>query len=494
MHLGNNVTKKRAESILARVEEILSTLTMGGSISQDDAKWLKSSPDIRIKLEALGIIEPTGDAPTKLVPTVSEHLKKYLETHGPAKKPGTVAVWRQVVDNLNEILPKGIRLDEVTVGHAKLFHESIRKKGMATTTIHKRIGFARQFFNDAVDWEIISKNPFSKVKTSTPSTKSNVFVDRDTITHLMKFANPTWQVIIALSRFGGLRCPSEVLSLKWCHVDLPNKVMLIPEPKVEHHEGRGVRKCPIFSDLLPYLQDAWDRRSEEEPDEYVVDKPAYRAAANTGDGWKDANMRTQFLKIVDKAGLPPWKRSFHSMRASCQTELEKQFPTHVVCAWLGNSIRVARKNYLLVTDEDFQRATGEGVSRFERGTKPSQNGRKRGTKPTLQGAAPSGAESHKTNENTGKVSFLLRIPIDGQRRRQDSNLKAGSTGNYWGFDENTVSSVGAAVQNRRATRFFTIEDEDLLDLVELWPNLTEATQEAILTLAHATRETRRKPR
>lgn len=126
----------------------------------------------------------------------------------------------------------------------------------------------------------------------------------------------------------------------------------IPEPKVEHHEGRDVRTCPIFGELKPYLDDAWELRRSE----YVVDSPVYRERANTETGWRNANLRTQFVRILDKAGVKPWKRLFHSMRASRQTELEREHPLHVVCAWLGNTERIAKKNYLLVTDADIQRA------------------------------------------------------------------------------------------------------------------------------------------
>jgi hypothetical protein len=44
------------------------------------------------------------------------------------------------------------------------------------------------------------------------------------------------------------------------------------------------------------------------------------------------------------------------MRATRQTELEKEFPLHVVCAWLGNSVKVARASYLLVTAADYEKA------------------------------------------------------------------------------------------------------------------------------------------
>jgi hypothetical protein len=52
------------------------------------------------------------------------------------------------------------------------------------------------------------------------------------------------------------------------------------------------------------------------------------------------------------------KRLFHSMRASRQTELQREFPLHVVCSWLGNSPRIAQQSYLLVTEDDFARAAG----------------------------------------------------------------------------------------------------------------------------------------
>ena len=34
--------------------------------------------------------------------------------------------------------------------------------------------------------------------------------------------------------------------------------MSISEPKVEHHEGRGIRSCPIFPELRPILDEAFE--------------------------------------------------------------------------------------------------------------------------------------------------------------------------------------------------------------------------------------------
>jgi integrase len=116
---------------------------------------------------------------------------------------------------------------------------------------------------------------------------------------LMKKANPVWQVILGLSRYGGLRTPSETLSLRWDDIDWELNRMSIPEPKVEHHEGRGIRSCPIFPELRPILDEAFEIFGDKS--EYVVAAPQYRAAANTAMGWKNANLRSE-LRIEIHAG------------------------------------------------------------------------------------------------------------------------------------------------------------------------------------------------
>jgi len=53
-----------------------------------------------------------------------------------------------------------------------------------------------------------------------------------------------------------------------------------------------------------------------------------------------------------------WPRLFHSMRASRQTELQRDFSLHVVSSWLGNSPWIAQQSYLLFTECDVAKAAG----------------------------------------------------------------------------------------------------------------------------------------
>ena len=59
------------------------------------------------------------------------------------------------------------------------------------------------------------------------------------------------RLLVALSRYGGLRCPSECLRLRWLDIDSATERITITSPKTEHHNGKGTRVIPLFSELRP---------------------------------------------------------------------------------------------------------------------------------------------------------------------------------------------------------------------------------------------------
>ena len=153
-----------------------------------------------------------------------------------------------------------------------------------------------------------------------------------------------WRLIFALSRYGGLRCPSEHLLLKLSDVDWDRNRIQVTSPKTEHHDNMGTRWVPIFPELKPFLTECWDTAIEGQF--YFITR--YRDPKQ--------NLRSGLLRIIKAAGLVPWPKLFHNLRATRQTELANDFPAHVVCAWLGNSRQVAAEHYLQVTEDHFEQA------------------------------------------------------------------------------------------------------------------------------------------
>ncbi|MBC8107953.1 MAG: hypothetical protein H7Z14_15295 [Anaerolineae bacterium] len=121
-------------------------------------------------------------------------------------------------------------------------------------------------------------------------------------------------------------------------------VVRVPSPKTAHHEGGDHRFIPLFPELRPHLLAAF--KAAADGSEFVITR--YRQ--------QSSNLRTQLERICVKAGVKTWPKLFHNMRSTRQTELSEMYPEHVVCSWLGNSSRVARKHYLQLTDAHFEKA------------------------------------------------------------------------------------------------------------------------------------------
>jgi hypothetical protein len=103
---------------------------------------------------------------------------------------------------------------------------------------------------------------------------------------------------------------------------------------------------PLFPELRAPLHEVFE--AVEPGEEWVITR--YRQA--------NCNLRTQFQRIIHRAGLKPWPRLFQNLRSSCATELVEVHPAHVVAAFLGHSVTVAQRHYLTVRDAHYDLAAG----------------------------------------------------------------------------------------------------------------------------------------
>ena len=201
-------------------------------------------------------------------------------------------------------------------------------------------------FNYAMRHGLISRNPFAAVPRAGVATKRKAFIpSADAAAVLAKLPDNQWKLLFALSRWGGLRVGSEPRRLSWGDIDWENQRFTVHSVKTEHHAGRETRACRSS----PSWPNCLSHRYQEAPEGETLVLPMLSERS-------DASLRKTIERAIERAGLTQWPRLWHNLRASRQTELENDFPSHVVCAWLGNSEAVAREHYLQVTTEHFTRA------------------------------------------------------------------------------------------------------------------------------------------
>lgn len=361
-------TKKHAQEVATKVEALNAAKIAKLSWDNETAKWVADIGDaLHGKLAKRGLVPERTK--TESV-TLATFIDSYIEGRKDVK-PATKEVWRQGKLGLVKQFGTDRDLTTISAGDADDYKQAMIAEGLAPLTIRKRLQWAKTWFKSAKRKRLISDNPFDEVSVNGTMPDKMHFVTRaDTKALLDACPDHDWRMIVALCRFGGLRCPSEVLSLRWEDIDWQNQLIEVQSPKTEHHEGKATRLIPLFPELYPYLRTSFERAQDGAL--FVVNE-RFRKSAMGKSGWRNCNLRTTFEKIIKRAGLKKWPRLFHNLRSSRQTELEDQFPSHVVCAWMGNSEKVARKHYLQVTPDHIAKAlqtegksgSGEGEAKPE---------------------------------------------------------------------------------------------------------------------------------
>ena len=367
------VTAKAADTIKVRVEALLAAAFAGLSWEPDLAAWVNKlatgNATLYDKLAAVELL-PTRVQPEKPVQaTLGAFVEGYIASRLPSVKPNTARVYRHTRDNLITYFGAEKPIGEISPGHVDEFRawltlpssesfDGRKGRGLGDNTARKCCGVARQFFRAAVRKRIITDNPFADMAEGVAiraNKARDYFVTREEANKILKACpDNEWRLIFALSRFGGCRCPSEHLAMTWGDVDFEAGRVTIRSPKTAHHEGHESRVIPLFPELEEHLQAALDELLEDfDPKaKRLSEQPVIRRHR---DG--NANLRTQLMRIMKRAGVAPWPKLFQNMRATRATELAAEFPAHVAADWLGHSTLVAQKHYWQTTDADFAKAT-----------------------------------------------------------------------------------------------------------------------------------------
>lgn len=339
-------TERDAERIRVRVEELVNAALFHQPLHNDTADWLASiGAALAAKLANAGLAAPRTavKAPAS---SLADYVANY-RAHRTDVSVGTSTNYQIVGARLLAFLKPERMIHTIAECDADRWLVWLKNE-YARPTVSKSIKVARQFWAQAMRDGLVMSNPFAHLKTpSEVNTARAHFVDRATFARVIEACpDHQWRLLLALSRYGGLRTPSEPLTLTWDAISWERQRFRVVAPKTKLEDG-GERWVPLFPELLPFLEEAFDLAQPE----VLPIITRYRET--------NANLRTQFGRILRRAGVKAWPRLFQNLRASRETELCERFPIHVVAEWLGNSPKTALAHYTQTTEDHYRRAVGE---------------------------------------------------------------------------------------------------------------------------------------
>ncbi len=352
--------KKNATTALNMIEQLIQSKVLGAPHDQRTSAWLASiDGKLRERLAKAGLCEATQAA------TLGEFLDGYIDQRrrrGDIEE-STLTVWGHTKRNLLDFFGNDKDMRRITTFDADEWCAwLVEDQGLAENTIAKRVQVTKSLFKVAVRRKIVSENPFVDLNgTAKPVTERQFFIPRETVTTLLDQCNgPEYRLLLTVARYMGVRVPSEIVPLKWSDVNWENSTIVITSPKTKRHRGGESRVCPIFPEVMPALQAAWD----DAPEGAVHIFPSIRSGKK--------NLRTWLQRAILQAGLSPWPRLWQNFRATRATELADQFPSHVAAAWLGHTEQIANRHYRQVTAEHLERATSQTTGAQPVGTSLAQ--------------------------------------------------------------------------------------------------------------------------
>ncbi|MFZ4575360.1 MAG: tyrosine-type recombinase/integrase [Phycisphaerales bacterium] len=318
-------------------------------------------------------------------------------------KPSTEKNYKAARKYLEQHFGADRLIGTITPTDAEGFKRAMRDAGLAQATTAKFIKVARQVYRRAIKLKYVEDSPFADVKAGSQTNTARLrFVPRDQIMRVLDTCpGNEWRLLIVLSRFAGLRCPSEHMALCWQDIDWDRGRITVRASKTAAHANRETRVIPLFPEVAPYLRNAF----EAAPDgaEHVFTDRYRRAGVNLG---------TQLKRIIRRAGIEPWPRAWHNLRASAQTELTERFPIHVVCHWLGNTTTVATQHYLSVRESDFEAALSHQGAFKKAVQNPAQQGAESGRTELKPGQAKNQKEpeNQALSDTFNSVQSILMPP------------------------------------------------------------------------------------
>jgi integrase len=343
------------------------TLSAGGSVQRRSFFGKTRSEAARRLRDALQKHDNNIAVPSERL-TLAAHLKDWLAAKKAKLRPET---WRRYDDYCRlHIIPAigNKRVARLSIADVQTLHESLRGRGLSGTSAHHVHMVLRAALQDALRWDRVSRNVASLVVAPKRDTREmKALGAEDARALLTAVKGEPLEAFFVTALTSGLR-EGELQALRWKDVSLERRRLRVTatltavrngapvfgEPKTQHS-----RRTVWLSEMAA---EALERHRSAQEDQRRIAGPAWvehNLVFPNERGlplWR-SQIRTHWLRLLEKAGLPPMR--VHDLRHSAASLLLAEgVPVKVVSEMLGHSdVSTTLRIYAHVVEGAQEQAT-----------------------------------------------------------------------------------------------------------------------------------------
>lgn len=284
--------------------------------------------------------------------TVAQYMQEWLKHRADYRTNTYVqreqAVRLYITPSIGQYL-----LQKLTLRHVQKYLAALRDANLGPGTVRIYMGVLHTALNDAVEAELIARNPATKIKLPPVKKKEQIVLDIDQANRFLHELEGHWlSPIITLALATAMR-KAELLALRWSDINFKSGSLQIRHnfayvsgqhakdgqrfvegaPKTEMSERKIVLPAFVLDVLKEHrLEQKKQRMASNEP---WIDKDLVFCKSN-GHFLSPGTLDSAFSTARDRAGLPPI--NFHGLRHSAASILLAMgVPPKVVQEILGHS-------------------------------------------------------------------------------------------------------------------------------------------------------------
>jgi len=310
-----------------------------------------------IKGDIASGIDPKGDKKAKKVMlTFSVFFNDHYMVHIAPRKRS----WKRDEELFRLRIEKVFgckKLDAITRQEIQSFHTALLAEGLAPATCDHHIKLIRQSLNLAVEWDMLEKNPASKVPLFNVDNKVEHYLDEAELGRLLTVLrspdSPRNVCLIALFLLSTGARLNEALKATWSQIDRQTRVWRIPAAV---SKSRKIRVVPLNDSALDVLAEL---DTEGEFDGLFVNRQTGKPYTTIMKVWSRLRL---------KAGLPHFR--IHDLRHQYASFLVNAgFSLFCVQQVLGHSDPKVTQRYSHLSTKSLQDAANS-ASVMIRGAMP----------------------------------------------------------------------------------------------------------------------------